>query len=335
MNVSSTSQESAGTVLILGAGIHGTGIARELLLHGIPVVIVDRFDISCGATARSSRLIHGGLRYLEYAEFHLVQESLVERTRMLKLAPHLTHPLRLHIPVDNRLGGFLRGGLRFLRIDSLPLLGSLADLINSPPRGLWIVSAGWEMYDRFSGDSGLPRHAVHNVDDIGMPAVDQKAFHWVVSYSDAQIRYPERLVAANLHDCEQIAAEKGLSFQLLTYHSVRRREANYQIFDRVRPDEPAVFELNPLIVVNATGAWGDYTLRELDISAERMFGGTRGSHFITYNTRLREAIHGNGIYAEAPDGRPIFVLPFGMAVLVGTTDERFEDRPENVRPLPH
>ena len=96
-------------VLILGAGINGAALARELALNGVGVVVVDTRDIASGATAYSSRLIHGGLRYLEYGDFSLVRESLGERTRLLRLAPQFVRPLRLFIPVRNRFGGLMSG----------------------------------------------------------------------------------------------------------------------------------------------------------------------------------------------------------------------------------
>src|SRR5213592_3413003 len=104
----------ASPVLILGAGINGAALARELALNGIGSVVVDTRDVAAGATARSSRLIHGGLRYLEYGEFDLVRESLEERTRWLRLAPQYVHPLRLFIPIRSRRGGLMSGARRFL-----------------------------------------------------------------------------------------------------------------------------------------------------------------------------------------------------------------------------
>src|SRR5262245_507606 len=101
-------------VLILGAGINGAALARELVLNGVPVWVVDTADIASGATAYSSRLIHGGLRYLEYGEFDLVRESLAERTRLLRLAPQYVRPLRLFIPIENRFGGLWKSARRFL-----------------------------------------------------------------------------------------------------------------------------------------------------------------------------------------------------------------------------
>src|SRR6476661_8429077 len=107
-------------VLILGAGINGAAIARELLLNHVPVTLVDTADFASGATAYSSRLIHGGLRYLEYGEFDLVRESLAERGRLLRLAPHLVRPLRLFIPVKNRFGGTWNSAARLLGLPSGP-----------------------------------------------------------------------------------------------------------------------------------------------------------------------------------------------------------------------
>jgi glycerol-3-phosphate dehydrogenase len=88
------------------------------------------------------------------------------------------------------------------------------------------------------------------------------------------------------------------------------------------------------LVINATGAWGDFTLEELHVPAPRLFGGTKGSHLVTYQARLKQAIGDAGVYAEADDGRLIFVLPFGDGVLVGTTDDRFDGRPESAVATP-
>src|SRR4051812_14350631 len=104
---------SSEPVLILGGGINGCAIARELLLNGVAVWLVDTADIASGATSGSSRLIHGGLRYLEYGELALVKESLAERSRLLRLAPQFVHPLRLWIPTSTRFGGAVTAIGRF------------------------------------------------------------------------------------------------------------------------------------------------------------------------------------------------------------------------------
>src|SRR5215211_3684253 len=131
-------------VLILGGGINGAAAARELILNGVSVCLVDSADLAYGATAYSSRLIHGGLRYLEFAEFALVKESLDERARLLKLAPHLVKPLRLFIPVRNSWGGLTQAAGKFL--------GLSRKSKQTVHRGLRVVQLGLWLYDRYSHD---------------------------------------------------------------------------------------------------------------------------------------------------------------------------------------
>ena len=132
-------------VLILGAGINGAACARELTLNGVAVVVVDTADVAFGATSKSTRLIHGGLRYLEYGEFDLVRESLEERTRLLRQAPQFVKPLRLCIPINNRFSGLLPSVLRFLKLERLAdaLRRRLRKSSGDPKtRGLWLVRMG-------------------------------------------------------------------------------------------------------------------------------------------------------------------------------------------------
>jgi glycerol-3-phosphate dehydrogenase len=313
------------TVLILGAGINGCSVARELVLNGVGAWVVDKHDIASGATSRSSRLIHGGLRYLEYGDFHLVRESLAERATLLKVAPHLVEPLRLYIPVAQRSGGLLQSASRFLGATRSKALHRLASAVVRPSvRGLWTVDFGLWLYDVFSADPATPRHSVHSLTESGVPRVDRARYQWLVGYSDAQMRFPERYCVALLQDTQQISRETGVDFRLFTYSTLESANGSLQIStangDVVRCDTP--------LVINATGAWGDFTLHQLQVQSPRLFGGTKGSHFITHQPALRDALGRAGVYAEAADGRLIFVLPFGDAVLVGTTDERFEEPPD-------
>src|SRR5438128_6446838 len=143
------------SVLILGAGINGAALARELALNGVGVVIVDTRDIAAGATAYSSRLIHGGLRYLEYGDFALGRESLAERTRLLRLAPDFVRPLRLFIPVRNRFGGLRSAARRFIGLNDRTGSGTLLH------RGKWTVRFGLWLYDYYARDPTLPAHQCH------------------------------------------------------------------------------------------------------------------------------------------------------------------------------
>ena len=310
------------SILILGAGINGAALAREFALAGMSTVVVDTGDLSRGATAYSSRLIHGGLRYLEYGEFDLVRESLAERTRLLRLAPQFVKPLRLFIPVSNRFGGVRQSALRFFRI------GRGAAALGGH-RGVWLVRAGLSLYDWYAGDPTLPKHATVRSRDVDLPRVDPRKYPWMCSYYDAQIRYPERFVVALFDDARQIARERGLSFQLLPYHRAALAGSTVTIFPAAgeRTAPPAIASFQPTAIVNATGAWVDHTLSQLRVPSKTLMGGTKGSHLISSHAGLREAIGGNGIYAEAADGRPVFILPFGDAVLIGTTDLPYSGDP--------
>jgi glycerol-3-phosphate dehydrogenase len=306
-------------VVILGAGINGAALARELILNHVPVTVVDNADIASGTSAYSSRLIHGGLRYLEYGEFDLVRESLEERNRLLLLAPQFVRPLRLYIPVANRFGSGWVQAARFL---GLP--GGHA---SSRGRGLYVVRAGLSMYDLFAQDRLLPRQSLHEPGESGVPNVTSQDVRWLCAYSDAQICHAERFVVALLEDARDIAQEHGVPFRLLTYHEAIRGGDTVGIRPVGKSNQDFVSTLSPAAIVNATGAWVDETLRRLHVPSTTLIGGTKGSHFVTFHPGLRTALRGGGIYTEAADGRPIFVLPFGEGVLVGTTDLPFAGDP--------
>jgi glycerol-3-phosphate dehydrogenase len=316
-------------VLILGAGINGAALARELALNGVDVVVVDHRDIAAGATAYSSRLIHGGLRYLEYGDFALVRESLGERTRLLRLAPQFVRPLRLFIPVRNRFGGFAAAARRFLGMKDL----QQHDDANTPRhRGLWTVRFGLWLYDRYARDPALPKHKSYRLGDADVVPVDNTKYRWICSFSDAQIVYPERFTIAMLSDGRQIAAEQESELTVLTYHDVALNKRTVRI-RRVGTSE-VVREFEPSAIVNATGAWVERTLGSLGVESKRLMGGTKGSHFVTSHARLQQLLGGRAIYTEAADSRPIFILPFVSGTLIGTTDEPFEGNPADAVATP-
>lgn len=318
-------------VLILGAGINGACLARELLLNGVPVTLADAHDVACGATAKSSRLIHGGLRYLEYGDVGLVRESLEERARLLQLAPQFVRPLRLFIPVRRRHGGLLQAGLRFLKLERLALGRGLAKLLPVSERGLFAVRTGLLMYDRIARHGGLPPHTLSRIDQAGVPALDRSQFQWLCSYYDAQMLFPERFTLALLNDCQQIAAQQQLPFDILTHQTITRDGPRITLQSQHGGERR---EFHPATVVNATGAWGDATLRDLRTGTPPLFSGTKGSHIITRQPALRSALGGDAVYAEARDGRLVFVLPFDDSVLIGTTDVPFADNPDEAVATP-
>ena len=325
-------QVSKPTVVVLGAGINGAALARQFVLNEADVILADTRDVAAGTTAWSTRLIHGGLRYLEYGEFDLVRESLAERNKLVKMAPHLVKPLRFAVPLRRRLGGLLAAAARIVGCEAVAQW-----LTTNRGRGSWAVGIGLTLYDLFSRDASWPVHAMKHSSSPGLPQVDVQQFPWIATYFDAQCIFPERLTVELLADAEAHAAQHGQRFHVITHHDwsldgdgqfvwtpkhVKRSGTQKSVESlSVRPD----------VIINATGAWVDQTLAGLccsDSSVDRghdieqgFIRGTKGSHIVLKDVSLRDALGGDGVYAEAPDGRPIFLLPFAEEqVLVGTTD---------------
>lgn len=322
---------TVGPVAVLGAGINGCAVARELAINGVPVWLIDAHDIAFGATARSSRLIHGGLRYLEYRDFALVRESLTERERLLQTAPHFVTPLRLRIPVHGLFGGLWAGALKFSGLATTSFGQSLTPSSSRSVRGMLAVSFGLEMYDWLSGASSLPGHRVRRASSVSGLARDKQ---WVCEYSDCQMLCPERFVLALLADAERAATVYQRAFEVRLGRRVHCEGAVLRLTPhagRTGNEET----LAPSFVINATGAWGDETLSTLGQRAEQpLFAGTKGAHLFSTSPALRAALDGFGIYAEARDGRLIFILPCGDGTLIGTTDEAFSGDPGTATATP-
>ncbi len=306
-------------VLILGGGINGSAIARELILRRIPVVLVEPNDIAFGATSRSSRLIHGGLRYLEYGEFQLVRESLHERKWLLRMAPHLVQPLRMHTPVEFRMSGWWQAIRRFLGFR----------VAKPSPRGLWLLQWGLWLYQKYAADP-RSRPVATNKPGIGeAPPLNSALYRWVCSYDDGQVMYPERLVIEWLEDARRFASSHGVEFCVLT-GSTAKREGEY--VDVALPSkadgQPGSHRrIRPRLIINATGGWVDRTLQQLEAPSRRLMGGSKGSHLLCQNEALRDSLQGDAVYVEASDGRPVFIMPMGELALVGTTDIPFDEAP--------
>ena len=303
------------SVLIIGAGINGAGVFRELALQGIDVLLVDRSDFCSGASAASSRMIHGGLRYLEFGEFDLVREALKERNLLLKNAPHCVHPLRTTIPIFSWLSGMGHSLGRFT--------GMWGE--RPPNRGALMVKAGLTLYDVFTRRSrAMPRHrfASRSKSLAKRPLLNPDLV-CTATYYDAWISYPERLCLDAILDGEAFCAEA----KAVNYVSVEHAAGCcVTLRDEVSGE---TFEVRPKTVVNATGARIDFTNEQLGLDT-RMMGGTKGAHLVLANDELLQALDGDMIYYETPDGRVSVALPWLGKVLVGSTDIRVDD-PDDAR----
>ena len=299
-------RESGRTsVVIIGAGINGISTFRDLALQGVDVLLVERGDFASGASAASSHMIHGGIRYLENGEFRLVRESVEERNGLLKIAPHYVKPLRTTIPIYSTFSGILSAPLRFLTHKS----GKPQE------RGAFLIKVGLTIYDTFSRDGGtVPRHRFlgRKRSLAELPSLDPN-IKYTATYYDASMHDPERLALDVLQDGR--AAHPG-AVALNYVEAIARDGEKVVLRDRESGTE---FTVAADVVVNASGPWTDLTNDALGTDTKFM-GGTKGSHIVLDHPELLEATRGREIFFEHSDGRIVLIYPLKGRVLVGTTD---------------
>ncbi|MGO8082074.1 FAD-dependent oxidoreductase [Rhizobium leguminosarum] len=305
-------------VCVIGGGINGISVFRELSLQGLNVLLVEKHDYCSGASSALSRMVHGGLRYLENGEFKLVQESLVERDRLLRNAPHYVAPLPTTVPVFDIFSGLGNGIVRFLGLSRRP-----------SRRGAVAIKAGLSIYDFLTRKRALmPRHQFRGrrTTLAKWPALNPD-IKSSATYFDAWVSHPERLGIELLQD--GLSAKFGA--MALNYAELRRTEdGQYHVEDQIGGASVAV---EPALIINATGGWIDIanqTLFSFEARPAPLMGGTKGSHLIVDNADLRDALAGHMIYYENEDGRICILFPYLGKVLVGSTDIRVDD-PETVR----
>ncbi|OWV91674.1 glycerol-3-phosphate dehydrogenase [Rhizobium sp. N122] len=303
-------------VCIIGGGINGISVFRELALQGLNVLLVEKHDYCSGASSALSRMVHGGLRYLENGEFKLVQESLVERDRLLRNAPHYVAPLPTTVPVFDLFSGLGNGIVRFLGLSRRP-----------SRRGAVAIKVGLSIYDFLTRKRALmPRHQFRGrrTTLAKWPALNPE-IKSSATYFDAWVSHPERLGIELLQDGLLAGA------MALNYAELRRTEnGQYRVEDQIGGTSVAV---EPALIINATGGWIDAANQTLFSEEDRpspLIGGTKGSHLIIDNAALRDALADHMIYYENEDGRICILFPYLGKVLVGSTDIRVDD-PETVR----
>lgn len=300
-------------VVILGAGINGAGLFRDLCAQGVSCLIVEKADFGSGTSAAPSRLIHGGLKYLETGEFGLVAQSTLERNLLLQNAPHYVSPLPTVIPIFS----WSKGMLAALRT----LFGS-----TSAPRsrGAILIKIGLMIYDFYgSRNQVMPRHRMVGRRQalVEMPALNP-AIVATGTYYDAKISHPERLVLELILDGLQAhAASAGANYTTLA------ASANGVL--TFQPENGAAFSVRPKLVVNAAGPWID-DVNALLGAPSKMIGGTKGSHILLRHDELVKSLAGRMLYFEADDGRICLVYDYLGLALVGSTDIK-ADNPDAVR----
>ena len=281
-------------VLIIGGGITGAGIARDAAIRGLRTALVERDDFASGTSSRSSRLVHGGLRYLEMGDIRLVFEASRERRTLLRIAPHLVWPCAFLFPL-------FAGG----RV----------------PR--WKLAAGMWIYDLLALFKNVGRHRWLSKRAMlrAQPGLRTNELIGGARYWDAQCN-DARLTLANARDAHRHGAlvANYAEVEQLEYAEGRVRGA--RVTDRMTGETRSV---HADVVVNATGPWSDL-LRD---DGRRLLRPTKGVHVIVPRARVANS---EAITLISPiDGRVMFVLPWGSFTYVGTTDTDYTGPPEDVR----
>lgn len=299
-------------VLILGAGINGAGLFRDLCEQGLTCIIADKGDFGGGTSAAPSRLIHGGIKYLETGELGLVAQSTLERNLLLRNAPHLVHPLPTVIPIFSWLQG-IPAAIR-------TLFGSTT----APrSRGAVLMKAGLAMYDFYGRRHRvMPRHQLWSKKRAlkEIPPLTPRIVA-AGQYYDACVTLPERLVWELLSDGMQASDSSAA----LNYAQVTSTDGRLVHLSGMN----AELVVQPKIIVNAAGPWIDQVNAALG-APSKLIGGTKGSHILLDHPDLLAALKGRMIYFEADDGRICLVYDYLGRALVGSTDTRADD-PDTVR----
>lgn len=276
-------------VIVIGGGIIGCGIARDASLRGLKVALFEREDYGYGTSSRSTRLIHGGLRYLEMFDFGLVRQDLREREILLHLAPHRVKPLPFLLPFYNR-SALYRSKLR----------------------------VGMLLYDLLSFDKSLPNHKILSREEVIdlEPGLNPNGLQGGLLYYDAQVALPERLCLENILDAQRNDAQ---TFNHSEVTSLLRdsdnRVCGVEVQDRLTQQKS---QHRAKLVINATGVWLDRLTQNWTPTPPARLRLTKGIHFASPNATKNALV----LFSEQ-DGRLLFVIPWLEYAWVGTTDTDF------------
>lgn len=287
-------------ILIIGGGINGAAIARDAALRGYTVALFEKGDFASGTTQYSTRLIHGGLRYLEQFDLKLVFEALQERENLLKIAPHLVTPISFLLPSYT--------------------FGS---------RKKWYLRLGMIAYDLLSCKKSLASHRSFTREKLQLlePGLQQQQLLGGFSYQEVQAVFPERLTLANLLSAEQAGAVVRNYTAVTKIHVKDGQAIGIDVTDTVRKKTATYYGK---IIINAAGPWVDAVNALTPQQIPPQIGGTKGSHIVVkpWKNAPRHAI-----YLEAHrDQRPLFIVPWRGYILIGTTDIPYKDNLDTVYP---
>jgi len=310
----STLKTTSPTVLVVGGGINGVGTFRDLALNGVDVLLVDRADFCSGASAASSHMAHGGIRYMENGEFRLVREAVQERNRMIENAPHLVRPLPTTIPTFKIFSGLLNAPFKFMGWLDKP-----------SERGALVIKIGLTVYDAFTrAQKTVPRHWMNGRRKAlaKFPRMNP-SIRYAANYYDGLIISPERLTLELLLEGEA----EGEHARALNYMSVKKVDGQAVCLkDEISGEE---YQISPRLIINAAGPWIDFANENLGLSTQYI-GGTRGAHLVLKNDELRKEIGEHMIFFELEDARLVLILPLLDKVLVGTSEYAIQD-PDQAR----
>ena len=281
-------------VFVIGGGVNGTGIARDAVGRGFSVMLAEMNDLASGTSSAATKLVHGGLRYLEYYEFRLVREALIEREVLWASAPHIIWPLRFVLPYQKGL------------------------------RPAWLLRMGLFLYDHLGGRKLLPATRTLDLksDPAGRPL--KPGYRTAFEYSDGWVD-DARLVALNARD----AADRGATVLTRTKVVSARRDGGIWSIELEDQRTGTRQTVRSRLLVNAGGPWVDHVIIEAlgrnDAHHVRL---VKGSHIVV--NKLFD--HPKCYFFQNPDGRIIFAIPYeGDYTLIGTTDQDFADDPGTVK----
>ena len=289
---------SAVDLVVIGGGITGTGIARDAVRRGLSVVLIEQADFASGTSSRSSKLVHGGLRYLEQYEFSLVFEAVSERRILMEIAPHLVNPLGFLFPV-----------------------------YDNSRKPLWMVNAGMWVYEGLSLFRSPKRHKTLKTQaevQAEEPILDVAGMTGAPLYYDCSTN-DARLTLENAIDAANHGAVVASWARVVSFVKDSGRVTGVVVEDRATGELKTV---SAGAVVNATGPWTDSTLAMSQGGAPHLLRPTKGVHIVVKHDRLpvRHAV----VCLHPEDGRLLFAIPWGEDTYIGTTDTDYQGDPADV-----